>query len=145
MANGASKARWSKNTEELTRQDVGELVPRIHATIKRPNVQRTSARLGHGVVIAVGGPVIVRCVMSIQSNPTNDGTDREKGKKKISKDHGTRNRLQMENSGSKICILLIRARDPIVIFRSYRLEQRKINSIPVQSNSSIRWRKATGI
>ena len=38
----------------------------------------------------------------------------------------------MGNSGSKICILLILARDPIVIFRSYRLEQRKINSIPVQ-------------
>lgn len=78
MANGASKARWSKNTEELTRQDMSELVPRIHATIKRPNVQRTLAGLGHGVAIAVVGPVIVRCVMSIQ--PMMGRTER-KGKK----------------------------------------------------------------
>jgi hypothetical protein len=78
MANGASKARWSKNTEELTRQDVSELVPRVHAMIKRPNVQRTLARLGHGVALAVGGPVIVRCVMSIQ--PMMGRTER-KGKK----------------------------------------------------------------
>jgi len=52
-------------------------------------------------------------------------------------DHGTRNRLQMGNAGSEICILLMLARDPIVILRSYRREQRKINSIPVQQSSPI--------